>query len=238
MDQNQQNQSPKVPNDSAEFGNVPNDSEGFRSVPNPSERFGNVPQGSEAFRTVRNDSEGFRTFPKHSERKENHTVTVREAARMFEAAGVARTERSIVNWCQPSRTGIARLDSYFDPNERRYYVTPESVERAIQEEIQKSTKAPEPPAPEAFRMVPNDVENPRKRVADASEADVSRLKELEKEMMDLKITNRGKDFFIDQLQKERDSILNQLLTSSRKVGELETKLLRLEAPADKPAPNI
>jgi hypothetical protein len=48
--------------------------------------------------------------------------------------------------------------------------------------------------------------------------------------MDLKITNRGKDFFIEQLQKERNGILDQLLPANRKVGELETKLMQLESP--------
>jgi hypothetical protein len=47
---------------------------------------------------------------------------------------VWRTERSITHCCQPNRTGIARLDRYFDPNERKYYLTPQNVELAIQEE--------------------------------------------------------------------------------------------------------
>jgi hypothetical protein len=47
---------------------------------------------------------------------------------------------------------------------------------------------------------------------------------------DLKITNRGKDFFIEQLQKERRGIFDQLLTANRKAGELETKRLQLAEP--------
>jgi hypothetical protein len=61
-------------------------------------------------------------------------------ARMFETAGVARTERSITNWCQPNKSGIARLDAYFDPNERRYFITPQSTELEIQEEKAKAVK--------------------------------------------------------------------------------------------------
>jgi len=68
------------------------------------------------------DTEEFGKVPQHVERKENHTLTVWETARMFEAAGVARTERSVINWCQTNRQGIARLDSYFDPNERKYSI--------------------------------------------------------------------------------------------------------------------
>ena len=86
-----------------------------------------IPQSSVAFRTVPNLSEEFGKVPQAAERHENQILTVRETARLFEAAGVARTERSIINWCQLNRQGIARLDSYFDPNERKYYISPQSV---------------------------------------------------------------------------------------------------------------
>src|SRR5579859_3233506 len=93
---------------------MPQASEAFRSVPNGSESFGKLPHVSEPFRTVPKVSEGFGNVP-HSERRENHTLSVREVARMFETAGVARTERSIINWCQLNGQGQARLDAYFDP---------------------------------------------------------------------------------------------------------------------------
>ena len=102
---------------SGSFRNVPHDAESFGSVRNDSEGFGKLPQ----------DSESFGRLPHSAERKENHTLPVREAARQFEEAGVPRTERSIINWCQPNKMGIARLDCYFDPNERKYFITPDSV---------------------------------------------------------------------------------------------------------------
>ena len=196
-------------------------------VPKFAETSSEVPQSSADFRTVPNHAEAFGKVPHDAERKESHTLTVREVARMFEAAGVARTERSIVNWCQPNRTGIARLDSYFDPNERRYYISPESVERAIQEEIQKSKKPSERPVSEPVGIIQNGAES-RQNTAMVVEIDVERLKELERENLDLKIANRGKDYLIDQLKDERKGFYDQLLTSNRKVGELESKLMQLE----------
>ena len=211
MDHNQPNDS----RNTAESSNVQNDSESFRTVPNASESFGKV----------RNDSARFGNVPKTSERKENHTLTVREATRMFEAADVARTERSIVNWCQPNRTGIARLDSYFDPNERKYFITPQSVELAIAEEKARAAKTNEPSEPVgSFR---NDSEGLKKGSVSGDE----QLKELERENLDLKIANRGKDYLIEQLQKERSGFFDKLLAANRKVGELETKLLQIELPA-------
>jgi hypothetical protein len=65
----------------------------------------------------------------------------------------------------------------------------------------------------------------------------SRSWELEKDLLDLKITNRGKDYFIEQLQKERDRFdderkdyVEKLIVSSRRVEELETRLQQLMSP--------
>jgi hypothetical protein len=210
MDHNQPNDSQNA----TESGDLQNGSESFRTLP----------KASESFRTVRNDSARFGNVPHPSERKQNHTLTVREAARMFEAAGVARTERSIVNWCQPNRQGIPRLESYFDPNERRYYITPESIKIAITEEKARAAKINEPS--ERVGSVPKDLE----KAKDISGPDDGRVKELERENLDLKITNRGKDLYIEQLQKERNGFFDKLLTANRKVGELESRLLQLEEP--------
>lgn len=212
-------------NNPTSHNQIPNSSEPFGKVPNDAESFGRIPNGSESFRSV----------PKGSERKESHTLTVREAARMFETAGVARTERSITNWCQPNRSGIARLDAYFDPNERRYFITTQSVEMAIQEEKAKTVKITNPAESEG--SVRNASEEAPKWRDPEPEADLGRVKELEKEIIDLRITNRGKDYFIERLERERDDFakeregyVDKLMTFNRKVGELETKLLQLEAP--------
>jgi hypothetical protein len=195
---------------------MPNDSsETFRRVPNDPEEFRNVPKPSERFRIVRNDSE----------ERESHTLTVREVARLFEAAGVSRTERSITNWCQPNKTGIARLDAYLDPNERKYFITPDSVEAAIQEELAREKNA------NADSAI-SDVGASGRESAGGSE-----VKTLHQEIVDLKIANRVKDKFIELLQSEtekfgheRQRYIDELMRSSRQIGELETKLRLIEAP--------
>ena len=86
-----------------------------------------------------------------------------------------------------------------------------------------------------FELPDDNSERPQKTSQEVSEQDVARVGELEKEVFDLKITNRGKDYLVEQLQKERDGFFNQLLQASRKVGELETKLLQLEGPKEERA---
>jgi hypothetical protein len=146
---------------------------------------------------------------------------------MFEAANVARTERSIVNWCQANSAGIARLDAYLDPNEGKYFITPQSAEAAIKEEQAKFAKTP--PPSESFRNEQPVSDRAKKSRLASSEADED-VAELHKELMDLKITNRAKDQFIQQLQGERNDMLDKLVANSRIIGQLETKLLQIEGP--------
>jgi hypothetical protein len=202
---------------------MPNDlSEDSRSFPKDSEEFGNVPSVSERFRTVRNDSEA----------RQNHTLTVREVARLFESAGVGRTERSITNWCQPNKTGIARLDAYFDPNERRYFITPESVEAAIQEELAREKGKGTDAAAQPLDQLNADAAKSPAGAGVRVEADA-----LQQEILDLSIMNKGKDYLIGELRKEREGFaverqryIEDLMRFNRRVGELETKLNQIEAP--------
>jgi hypothetical protein len=140
---------------------------------------------------------------------------------------------------QPNRQGISRLDAYFDPNERKYFITSQSVETAIAEEKAKAAaKTPQSPeVSESFRTIPKNPAEPPRRPKGGSEADDERTRELERENLDLKIANRGKDYLIEQLQKERTSFFDQVLIATRKVGELETRLLQLEKPKFGPDPS-
>lgn len=203
-------------------------SESFGTVPNRAASFGKVPQDAETFGSVRNSAEGFRTVPQPAESRDKYTLNVREVSRMFEAAGVARSERSIVNWCQRNALGVGKLDAYFDPNERKYFITPESVEMAIAEE--KAKAARHGAGGEPIGNIPKPAEAPQPATPTETPADTNRVKALESEVMDLKITNRAKDYFIDQLKQNQKEFVVELATVHRRVGELETQLLQLEAP--------
>jgi len=186
-------------------------SEDFGNLPNHSETFGTIPQASEPFRTVRNVSE----------RTESHTLTVRDVARLFEQASVPRTERSIINWCRINRQGVARLDAFFDENEGRYYITPQSVTRAIEEERAKQPTSATAPSEEF--SIPKHSESSSGRDA----AGEDRVKELERQTRDLEITTRAKDYYIERLEKERGQMLEKVVGLSRYVGELETQVHQL-----------
>ena len=138
---------------------------------------------------------------------------------------MARTERSIVNWCQPNPQGMARLDAFFDTNDRRWFITPQSVESAIAEELAKAAKSGQGPK-ETVVTIPQSSESGKDTVRShrSAQADADNSTGLEKELMDLRILNRGKDYFIEQLQKEREAMLQKLVSGSHRIGELEGQL--------------
>lgn len=58
--------------------------------------------------------------------------------------------------------------------------------------------------------------------------------------MDFKIPNRAKDFYIEQLQKEREGFalerreyVEKLMSFNHRMGDLETQLLQLQAPSSR-----
>jgi hypothetical protein len=199
--------------------------EHFRMIPHPAEQDGNVP----------NPSESFGMFPHLAERKANHTLTVREVARMFEHAGVARTERSIINWCQPNKHGIARLDCYYDHNEHKYFITPESAVLAIKEEQAKSTGDHGGESPVTAHDLPKRAEGPAAHTTATAEESThtagytpSRVKELEAELRDVSIASGVKEKYIERLEAENDALredrqkyIDQVIAVNRLAGQLE-----------------
>jgi hypothetical protein len=124
-----------APHDFSEsVGTVPNVSErNTPSFPNASEAFGNTPPSA---------SETMDDVLYRPPRQAVHTLTVREVEKLFEQAGSPVTERSILNWCKPNREGVCRLDCGYERGEYRWYISPASVERVIDDERKKNQPLP------------------------------------------------------------------------------------------------
>ena len=214
---------------------VPSRADDFGKAPHGAADDGSVPQVTAPFRTAPQDAAVFRNQRQAAARSENHTLTVKEVARMFEAAGEARIERTIVNWCQPNRHGVARLDAYFDPNERRYLITAQSVDRAIKEEIAKGARRSE--SAEALGDAANSPESESKSRKQFEDGDAEAMADLRFKLRESEISSRVKDQVIAKLEKRYDDAHDKLLNYSRTLGQLETRLLQLEGPTAK-APEL
>jgi hypothetical protein len=97
----------------------------------------------------------------------------------------------------------------------------------IQEEIQRTKKSTESHDAESFGKPVTHVKH---SVEDETIDDHKRIKELDREILDLKIANRGKDHFIEMIKKERSDYIEHLKTANRTVGQLETRLHQFENP--------
>lgn len=103
-------------------------------------------------------------------------------------------------------------------NERKWFITPESVARAIAEEQAEASRQTGP-IPDSSEPVRKTSEDTRKGAPDA-EHDADHTRALEREVMDLKILNGGKDYVIEQMRKERDGFTQQVVQAHRKVADL------------------
>ena len=156
----------------------------------------------------------------------------------FHAAVVAAAEAEFRNGrsAQPNKLGVSRLDAYFDPNERRYFITLQSVELAIKEEQAKTARGADPA--ESDGTIPNAAERRPADRSPVSEDAREEIKELKREVMNLTITDRVKEQVIKHYEKdrsqfaqERKEYIEKLMTFNRRIGELETQVLQLAAPS-------
>ncbi|MCP4901534.1 MAG: helix-turn-helix domain-containing protein, partial [bacterium] len=70
-----------------------------------------------------------------------HALTTYEAARIFEEAECRVSERTVIRWCNTNKRGTRRLDCAFEPDERKYYISEESVKDVIREERTKGRQS-------------------------------------------------------------------------------------------------
>lgn len=203
-------------------------------VDQPSENFRTIPNDSESFGILQKDSETFRMLPNTSERKESHILTAREVVKIFESAGVPRTERSIINWCHLNKDGVSRLDCFYDSNERKYFITPQSMELAIKEEQAKIKAAGEAGRSESELPKPSEP-TPRPRSAESppSSSDAPDLvKTLRARVRRLTLQTEVDKRFIEKLDTERQNFIEHMLEQSRQIGMLETEVMHYkELPA-------
>lgn len=200
-----------------------------------------VPKPSEKLRNI---SE---VFPKGAtSRSPDHTLTVKDVLEELEQASVARTERSIINWLVKNKHGIARLDGYYDQEEHKWYITPQSVRRLIEEE-QKKRGVPfgkpsedERNSSEILRNGSEKLRNTSEFVPKQEETDPieinknKRINALERENYQLRVSNGASEHIIKHYEEVQAKMLDQIMGQSKQIGELETKLLQLEGPKQEP----
>ena len=223
-------------NTTEDFGNLQNSSELFSKVQQDSEDFSNVQNASQRTSGIgRGKKYPGAEIPDHDYDRDDYII-MEEAYAEFEAQGERRSVRMIAEYC---KTG--ELVCTYDSNDKRWHITRESVENKISKikalNARKAASFSPQSTSEHFSEDPATSRRttedfpPKSESAHTSSEDI---KKLEQELLDLKIMNRGKDYLIDQLREERGDFISRIENTNYRIGQLETKVLQLEAPRPTP----
>src|SRR5256885_14425422 len=178
-----------------------------------------------------------------------YTLNVDQASALFSDAGVPRSPRTIDRYCKSGHLVCMKIDT--ERNEK-YLITYDSVTERIRELQQVASTGHVETQHDTSRHVESEPDMSRHNAIDdqltngEKEKLETRIKQLELENLDLKITNRGKDYFVEELKKQqekfetiRKEMTQQLIDHSHRVGELEGVIhhAQIEAPRrEEPTP--
>lgn len=164
-------------------------------------------------------------------------LTTKEVLGLFDNSGIQRSLRSIERYCKEGR-----LVAFTDPDEGMYYIEQASAEQLIShlKEIQ-SRHAPVATVASVSPAVAEEEEKPEKpEQSEPDERSADKAKELDDELLSLKIDKAARDQIItglrDQLRGDREAFTAELTSFAHRVGTLETKLLQLEGPKPEESP--
>jgi hypothetical protein len=169
-----------------------------------------------------------------------HELTIRAASALFAALGVPRSPRSVQGFCKDGHIDCLRVKG---PRGDQYFATRDSVERyatelkQIDEVGKRSTedgfaREREPARDSAQEREP--ARGPIKpAMHDDAESDAdknSATQTLREENLNLRIDNRAKEQFINQLMQDRNSLMQAVQDANYRLGVAETRVRQLEAP--------
>lgn len=206
----------------------------------PSEDSEQLSEGSEQESEVSEERFGHQT--KSRVRTQDHTLSVREVAKIFEEKGLDVTERTVLNWCHPNKKdGSYRLDCYFDPLEKKYYVTPQSAQTIIpkhsvgavaqekspiqrQQYSESSEPIAEPPE-EFWEDIPKDSSE---LVEEFPKAARHYIRQLELKQHTLEGEKQAQEHIIKKYEDMQDKVYDFVAGQGREIGQLQQKLALLE----------
>lgn len=126
-----------------------------------------------------------------------------------------------MRYCVHGHLNCRKVDT--ERNEK-YLVSRGSLGRRINELLQVAASTSRIDASDRDTSRPDPTPRDTSRHDEHVQVSEGRLKELEAENLDLKITNRAKDQVIEMVREERASLLEKLTSATRKIGQLETRI--------------
>ena len=159
-----------------------------------------------------------------SEFSAEYSLSVEEASALCFEAGVPRSPRTLMRYCAHGHLDCRKIDT--ERNEK-YLISRGSLERRIQELLQVATTGHVETHRDTTRH--NAPSRDTSRTDEQSGELEEKMKQLEAENFDLKVTNKAKDQLIQMVREERVGFIEQLTAATRRMGQLEERL-QLMAP--------
>lgn len=169
-----------------------------------------------------------------------HELTTKAASALFAEFGVPRSPRSVQGFCKDGHIDCIRVKG---PRGDQYFASRESVEHYATElkQIEEVGKLSTEDSFAQEREPARDSAQPREVARDPvtpvaddeAESAVelpSTTKTLREEIFNLRIDNRGKEQFINQLVQDRNSLMQAVQEVNYRLGVAETRVQQLEAP--------
>jgi len=169
-----------------------------------------------------------------------HELTTKAASALFAEFGVPRSPRSVQGFCRDGHIDCIRVKG---PRGDQYFANRESVERYATElkQIEEVGKFSTEDSFAQEREPARDSAQPREAARepvtpatdDEADSDVdlkSVIQILREENLNLRIDNRGKEQFINQIVQDRNSLMQAVQDANYRLGVAETRVQQLEAP--------
>lgn len=169
-----------------------------------------------------------------------HELTIKAASALFAEFGVPRSPRSVQGFCKDGHIDCIRVKG---PRGDQYFASRESVGRYATElkQIEEVGKISTDDSLAQERESARDSAQARDvarepvtpATADEAESDAdlkSATQTLREENLNLRIDNRAKEQFINQLVQDRNSLMQAVQDTNYRLGVAETRVQQLEAP--------
>ncbi len=171
-----------------------------------------------------------------------HNLTIKTASALFATFGVPRSPRSVQGFCKDGHIDCIRAKG---PNGDRYFVNQKSVEQYATElkqiEVVGKIASDEPfeheretargSAQERAAVTPERASN-HSLSEDHGEPSTDTIKALRDENLNLRIDNRAKEQFINQLVEDRNSLMQSVQDVNYRLGAADARVQQLEGPRE------
>ena len=148
-----------------------------------------------------------------------HTLSSKEAAQLFEQAGIPRSQRSIERYCESGK-----LDCIIDPDEKHWYASQKSVDLLIGQLKELQTRH-QPTVSANAGQVPTP---PSEEQEEASQGSAAEVQDLKDQISILDLDKKVKDRLLIRAKEEKREDRQDLLEYSYRIGQLETQVHHLE----------